>query len=110
MKHLLNTEVWDRRPIDIVAEFAENRQQLRIRESRIKVQVGSFIHNATESEHLFRKVNFDLFSRLVMDHGHMANSFVTRLETLQKVALRAKSESLDMQLMVAGLLSLAKER
>lgn len=68
----------------------------------MKFAIRTIIDRAAGNEHLFQKVNFDLFVQLVMNHGHLME---TILETLQKVALRAKSESLDMQLMAAGLLS-----
>lgn len=99
--------VWDRRHFDIVAEFAENYEHLQIPEIRVKWGIRKIINRAAENKHLFQKVNFDLFVQLVMKHGHLME---TLLETLQKVALRAKSESLDTQLMAGGLLNIVEER
>jgi hypothetical protein len=73
----------------------------------MRYAISTIIDRAAGNEHLFQKVNFDLFVQLVMDHGHLMGML---LATLQNVALRAKSESLDMQLMAAGLLSIVKER
>jgi hypothetical protein len=108
---LWETEVWDRRIFDIAAKFAENYEHLEeISESGLKKDLQRLFYYAADSKHLFRKVNFDLFVRLVMDHDYMMESVETLLETLQQVAERAKSESLDMQLMAAGLLGIIKER
>jgi hypothetical protein len=109
---LWETEVWDRRLFDIAAEFAENYEHLEISESGLKKGRQTLFYHATNSKHLFLKVNFDLFARLVIDHGHLLDSVeaVPVQNTLHDVAKRAKSESLDMQLMAAGLLSIVKER
>lgn len=102
----LGAEVWDRRPFDIIAELVENHEHLKIRESEVTRGVRIIFVYAATSKHLFQKVNFDLFARFAMDHGHMIDS----VESLQKVAKKAESESLDIQLMAAGLLSIVKER
>lgn len=103
----LETAVWDRRPFDIVSEFAENYEHLQIPVTIMRYAISTIIDRAAGNEHLFQKVNFDLFVQLVMDHGHLMGML---LATLQNVALRAESESLDLQLMAAGLLSIVKER
>jgi hypothetical protein len=108
---LSEPEVWDRRLFDIAAKFAENYQHLEeISGFELETDLQALFDHAAGSKHLFRKVNFDLFVRLVMDHDYMMESVETLFETLQNVAERAKSESLDMQLMAAGLLGIVKER
>jgi hypothetical protein len=108
---LSEPEVWDRRLFDIAAKFAENYEHLEeISELGLNKDFQTLLYYAANSKHLFRKVNFDLFVRLVMDHDYMMESVETLLETLQQVAERAKSESLDMQLMATGLLGIVKER
>jgi hypothetical protein len=99
-------EVWDRRPFDIVAEFADNYEELQIPEAEIRAHVRLVLVMAAEGERLFRKDNFDLFVRFVMDHSHILDS----VKMLQNVSQRAEGESRDVQFMVAGLLSVAIER
>lgn len=102
----LRTGVWDRRPFDIVAEFADNYDGLQIREDIMKANVRLVVNMAARNRHLFRRANFDLFVRFVMDYGHMMDP----VEKLQTIARRAKSQSRDVQFTVVGLLSVAQER
>lgn len=107
---LSKAEVWDRRLFDIIAEFANNSEDLKTGGEMLTDCIREIFLCAIEGDHLFRKANFDLFAPFVIDQRHVINQsrMIDLIEWLQKVVERAESEPLDMKLMAAGLVSVVR--